>query len=74
MKLGRGIFKTHIFGWFIFSRIKKRRNPKVKIIKMSHYNYVESGKSDIPSMKNSQHVPLRQITEEKRRGKELRVV
>jgi hypothetical protein len=29
---------------------------------------------DIPSMKNSPHVLLRQITEEKRRGKGLRVV
>ncbi len=42
--------------------------------KLSHYNYVESGKADIAYMQNSPHVLFRQITEEKRRGKELRVV
>ncbi len=36
--------------------------------------YVESRKSNIVSMKKSPHVPLRQITEEKRRGKDLGVV
>jgi len=35
---------------------------------------VESKKADIAYMENSPHVPPRQITEEKRRGKELRVV
>jgi hypothetical protein len=58
-------------GWFIFSGIKKGENRRSKL---SLYNYVKSGKSDIVYMKNSPHVPLRQITEEKRRGKELRVV
>jgi hypothetical protein len=38
-------------------------------------NYVKSGKAaDRDDTKNSPHVPLRQIAEEKRRGKELRVV
>jgi len=37
-------------------------------------NYVESGKADIACMKNTPHVPLRQIAEEKIQGKELRVV
>jgi hypothetical protein len=41
---------------------------------LSHYNYVESGKVDISYVKNSPHVTLKQITEEKKRGKELRVV
>ena len=36
--------------------------------------YVKSRKTDLSSMKKSPHVPFRQITEEKRRGKELRVV
>jgi hypothetical protein len=34
----------------------------------------ERRKADIASMKKSPHVPLRQITEEKRRGKEIGVV
>jgi hypothetical protein len=55
------------FRQFIFSRIKKDESRR--------YNYVKSRETDIASMKNSPHVPLvRQITEEKRRGKELRVV
>ncbi len=41
---------------------------------MSRYNYVKSRKADIASMKKSPHVPLGQIAEEKRRGKELGVV
>jgi hypothetical protein len=35
---------------------------------------MESGKADIAYIKNNPHVPLRQIAEEKIRGKELRVV
>ncbi len=41
---------------------------------MSRQNYVETGKADTVCMKNTPHVPFRKITEEKRRGKELRVV
>jgi hypothetical protein len=41
---------------------------------LSRYNYVKSRKTDIDSMKKSPHVPIRQTTEEKRRGKELGVV
>jgi hypothetical protein len=41
---------------------------------LSRYYYVKSRKADIASMKKSPHVPLRQITEDKRRGKELGVV
>ncbi len=59
------------FGKFIFSRIKKRRKPKVKIVTLQ---LCEVKKSDISSMKKSPHVPLRQIAEGKRRVKELGVV
>jgi hypothetical protein len=59
------------FCWFIFNRIKKRRKSKVKIVTLQLF---EVKKSDISHMKNSPHVPLRLITEEKRRGKDLRVV
>ncbi len=38
---------------------------------MSRYNYVKSRKTDIAYMKNSPHVPVRQISEEKIRGKDL---
>jgi len=44
------------------------------VAKFKELNYVESGKADIAHMKNTPHVPLRQIAEEKIRGKELRVV
>ncbi len=38
------------------------------------FTYVKSRKADLASMKKSPHVPLRQIAEEKRRGKELGVL
>ena len=41
---------------------------------MSRLNYVETGKADTVSKKNTPHVPFRQIAEEKIRGKELKVV
>ena len=41
---------------------------------MSRQNYVEFGKADKAYMKDTPHVPLRQIAEEQIRGKELRVV
>ena len=54
-------------------------NPLSSISPKSHGfffspNYVESGKADTSCMKNTPHVPLRQITEEKIRGKEPEVV
>jgi hypothetical protein len=49
---------------FIFRRIKKKAKTEGK--KLSHYNYVKSGKADKAYMKNSPHVPLRQNAEEKR--------
>jgi hypothetical protein len=59
---------------FIFSRIKKRRKPKVKLVTLQLCEVKKSLMEDIASMKKSPHVPLRQIAEERRRGKELRVV
>jgi hypothetical protein len=56
----------------LFKQNKKKEKAESK--KLSRYNYVKSGKADIGHMKHSPHVPLRQIAEEKRRGKELRVV
>ena len=64
--------QTSFAGKFIGNRIKKRRKPRVKSVTLKLY--VESEKADIAYMKNTPHVPLRQITEEKIRGKELRVV
>jgi hypothetical protein len=63
----------HTLRLVYFQQNKTRRKPKVKIVTLQLL-YVESGKTDIVYMKNSPHLPLRQITEEKRRGKELRVV
>jgi hypothetical protein len=53
---------------------RKNTYTDPKIVTLSRYNYAESGKADIDYTKNSPHVPLRQIAEEKRRGKDLRVV
>jgi hypothetical protein len=55
---------------FIFSRIKKRRKPNVKIVTLQLCEV----KIDIDAMKKTPHVLLRPIVEEKRRGKELGVV
>ncbi len=49
-----------------FQQNKKRRKPKVKIVTLQLCGV----RKDISYMKNSPHVPLRPITEEKRRGKE----
>jgi hypothetical protein len=52
---------------FIFSRIKKRPKPKVKIVTLQLCGVKKNGyrfSYTFNDMKNSPHLPLRQITEE----------
>jgi hypothetical protein len=44
----------------LFSKIKKNAKPRVKIVTLKTR---ESGKADIAYLKNTPHVPLRQIAE-----------
>ncbi len=55
-----------------FQQNKKKAEAECKNCHAT--NYVKSRKADITSMRKSPHVPFSQITEEKRRGKELEVV
>jgi hypothetical protein len=60
--------------WLVyFQQNKKRRKPKVKIVTLQLCGVRKKWYSLYENL-NSQHVSIRQIVEEKRRGKELRVV
>ncbi len=56
---------------FICNWIKKRRKPRANNVTLELFRVREIGKNLI---KITLHVPLRQSTEEKKRGKELRVL